>query len=283
MKMCARGLVVLRFMLLLVCWPNRVDAAAFVFSTSITYPSRHNYHHHWIFPSSQPNHNNHHVPPLEAVPPLDEEIRVREWREGEGDDILDLLLLTLRKSNNSDAFADDAVFEPEGSLDSDCGTESLLKESYNEEDGGCFLVAELVGSSTTTTRKKLVGTAGLIVGTPVQYYASGASQSAPDITAALRRCCGCIASTTTITTTSSVVLKQLITAVEQRAIRAGAAHIIALAYYYPASSSREQNGSTSIAMMKQRPSPQLLEELGYEVSKTQLPGVTARQYGKELL
>ena len=153
--------------------------------------------------------------------------------------------------------ADDGSFNPEGSLDMDCSTESSLEESYDPDDGGCFLVAR---SDDT-----LVGVAGLIVGTPVEYKVSGASISTAETTAAIRRCC-CRRSGGT-STTDDATLSQLLTTLEKRAIKAEATQLIALAY------TADQWGKAKVV----KPSPQLLERLGYQILPHQLVGIDAVQ------
>lgn len=171
---------------------------------------------------------------------------MRDWGTGEGTTILKFLL-----------GAEDGSFNPEGSLELDCKTESLLKESYDPEDGGCFVVAEKDNT--------IVGVAGLIVGTPVEYKSSGSSMSYAQTTAAIRRCCAMTSSA------SDLTLTQLLTTLEERAIEAQATQVIALAYQ-----------STSNNKNVHKPTPDLLEELGYQILPQQLPGVDAVQCGKDL-
>jgi hypothetical protein len=209
-------------------------------------------------------------------------VQIRDWNKGDGSAIYDLLLSAEEYGS----------FNPEGALDVDCKTESLLAESYDSEDGGCFLVAELLlggggdnmvdaeeeSQENSNDSMMLVGTAGLIVGTPIQYQTSGSSMSSPEMTAAVRRCVVCLPAqqlpTNNAISTESIQ-KLLLAAIEKRAIQAKATQLIGLAY--PASSS-----STSRIPKGVKPTPQFMGELGYTALPQQLPGVDAVQCGKEL-
>ena len=177
-------------------------------------------------------------------------LQIRDWRSEEGNEIIALL-----------RSAEDGSFNPEGSLDLDCTSESLLRESYDPVGGGCFMVA--VDTSTAA----IGGVAGLIVGTPVEYQQSGSSRSSAQTTAAIRRCC-------CRTSFGIETLNLLVTALERRALQADATQVIALAY--PPAGMNTDKGSM------QKPSPQLLESLGYQILPQQLPGVDVVQYGKDL-
>jgi len=181
-----------------------------------------------------------------------EEVNIREWTSGDGPAIY--IFLQQEQSLT--------VFDPEGSLDMDCRTETLLEESYDPDDGGCFLVVEHNGL--------VVGTAGLIVGTQIQYQKSGASLSSPQqVTAAIRRCCVKMSGSHT----SRDILKQLLIQVEERAKQQKATELIAWAY--PLGQNEQQLA---------KPTPALLEEIGYKALpyEQQLPGVDAIQYAKDL-
>lgn len=138
-------------------------------------------------------------------------------------------------------------FDPEGPLQTDCGSDVAIQESY--EPDGCFLVA-------VNEDQQLVGTAGLVVGTAVSYSASGSSFSIPITTGAVRRVCGKDVS----------IVRQLLLELENRAN--GADELIALAY----------PSSPSVL----RPSTNVLGDLGYERRASQLKGEHVVQYGKKL-
>ena len=204
-------------------------------------------------------------------------VQIRDWNKGDGHAIYDLLV----------SADEDGSFNPEGALELDCRTERLLAESYDPEDGGCFLVAELLGdnSNTETNNERLaagggllVGTAGLIVGTPIQYQTSGSSMSSPEMTAAVRRCVVCLPALpphksvkATDFLSAKFIQKKLLVAIEERAMQAKATQLIGLAY--PSST------SSSIQL---KPTFCLMEELGYKALPQQLPGLDAIQCGKEL-
>ena len=183
---------------------------------------------------------------------------VRDWEPGDAKDILDLLRST-----------EDGNFNPEGSLELDCATEAILKESYDSEDGNCFLLAELFKDGSSEA--KLLGTAGLVVGTPVDYYASGASMSSEKVIAAIRRCCCRYVYSSSIS--SNEVLEVVLQNIEERAVAAGATELTVLAYQPP----------KDIAVAICKPTPSLLERLGYQKSLEQLKGIDAVQYTKNLV
>lgn len=228
-------------------------------------------------------------------------VLLRDWNKGDGHAIYDLLVSAEEYGS----------FNPEGALELDCETELLLSESYNVEDGGCFLVAELLlkdeggdgkeenqeySSSNTQAKdgRLLVGTAGLIVGTPIQYQTSGSSMSSPEITAAVRRCVVCLpaapqqqssassnAEATDTGTASAIeyisaesIQRKLLVAIEERAVQAKATQLIGLAYSPFKSSSASPKGV--------KPTLHMMHELGYKTLPQQLPGVDALQCGKDL-
>lgn len=169
-------------------------------------------------------------------------VSIRDWDQGEGDQIRSLLSSFTTKG-----------FDPEGPLEIDCGSETLLKESYDAQDGGCMLVA-----TTDDKEKMIVGTAALIAGTPVTYLKSGASVSSPDtITGAVRRVCSASSSN------QESILRALLEEIENRATQAGVSELIVLAY--PSSDVHRPNGK-------------LLEGMGYSELPVDLVGV--RQYSK---
>lgn len=198
-------------------------------------------------------------------------VQIRDWERGDGGAILNLLMMATEEDGSS--------FNPEGPLNLDCTDESLLNESYNTEDGGCFLVA--VYDDGDFTNNMIVGTAGLILGTQVQYLKSGASLSSPEIiTAAVRRCCSAAAAAAdnnTISNNNNGILEQLLGAIERRAILGSATKLIALGF--PA-----DEDSAAAAAAARKPTPQLLEKLGYQPLPQQLSGFVdiAVQYGKDL-
>ena len=161
-------------------------------------------------------------------------------------------------------------FDPEGMLDVDCGSTQALHESYNPEDGGCFLVA-------TTTEKEntsILGTAGLIVGTQIQYLKSGASISSGTVTGAIRRVVCSSGSLSSFTDEKgkrqrTEIIGALLAEIERRAIENEATELIILAY-------PETSTSTG------RPTPKILQSLGYESLPANLPGVDVEQYYKQL-
>jgi hypothetical protein len=219
-------------------------------------------------------------------------IEIRDWKQGDGKAIYDLLASTAEEQYGS--------FNPEGGLELDCQTESLLSESYDVEDGGCFLVAELILEEeeeekgdeesqdySSSEQLPLVGTAGLIVGTQIQYQTSGSSVSSPAMTAAVRRCVvrlpalpllSSSAAAEVLVSTESIQ-KQLLVAIEERAVRAKATQLISLAYPSPSPSSKSTTPSKQGA---KKPTLETMQELGYKTLPQQLRGVDAVQCGKDL-
>jgi hypothetical protein len=119
---------------------------------------------------------------------LHEGIVIRDWKEGDGTQILNLLRRSLGDDNTNG-------FDPEDPLLTDCGDEELLRVSYDKEDGGRMMVATTTSTTTTTPEipfdkeGTIVGTVGLVVGTTVAYLSSGASVSSAVTTGAMRRVC----------------------------------------------------------------------------------------------
>ena len=119
---------------------------------------------------------------------LHEGIVIRDWKEGDGTQILNLLHQSLGDDNTNG-------FDPEDPLLTDCGDEELLRVSYDKEDGGCMMVATTTSTTTTTPEipfdkeGTIVGTVGLVVGTTVAYLSYGASVSSAVTTGAMRRVC----------------------------------------------------------------------------------------------
>jgi hypothetical protein len=191
-------------------------------------------------------------------------IVVRDWKYGDEAGIRSLLSSSASK------------FDPEGPLDIDCGGPQALQESYDLDDGGCFLVATTTTTTTTTDKhsdsETILGTAGLIVGTQIQYLQSGASIAAPPkVTGAIRRVC-CRASKQE--QESSNILRALLMTLETRALEQQATELIILAY--PGTTNTEI--TTSIA----RPTFALLEDIGYQPLPVHLGGINAKQYWKQL-
>ena len=189
-------------------------------------------------------------------------VQIRDWKKGDGNAIYDIL----RSAETSGSF------NPEGGLEMDCQTEMILAESYNVEDGGCFLVAEILLEES----KLVVGTAGLIVGTPIEYQTSGSSMSSPELTAAVRRCVVCPPPSSLPggieSPSTESIQKLLLDTIEERAVQAKATQLIGLAY--PVSKSLSSQGV--------KPTPEIMQELGYKALAQQLPGVDAVQFGKDL-
>ena len=160
---------------------------------------------------------------------------IRDYQEGDANAIQQLL--------------DTSSFDPEGPLNADCGSHASIRESYLED--GCFLVA------TDEDDDRIVGTAGLMVGTIVSNLASGASVFSPNIvTGAVRRVSGL----------SPALCEQLINELELRAKNQQVHELIALGY---------PSG-------QQRPTKALLQKLKYELTENQLPGVDVVQFRKRL-
>ena len=75
------------------------------------------------------------------------------------------------------------IFHPEGPLGVDCRSLAALQELYDPEGGGCFLVA----TAAVRNSPRAEGTAGLVIGTRVQYPGSGTPFSGADrLTASIR-------------------------------------------------------------------------------------------------
>lgn len=208
--------------------------------------------------------------PLQSSPSHEASIEVRDWRVGEEAAIQSLLLQgfpAYASSSPASPLSSSApLFDPEGPLEVDCGSRQALQATYDDadSDGGSFLVAV----TSANDGSAVVGTAGLILGTQVRYFASGSSSlSAPSkVTGAVRRVC-CTspaaagrASSSYLSSLSSVVaddqsriLRCLLLEVEARAKRMGATELILLAYppYY---------STNEVA----RPTPQLVSDLGYQ-------------------
>jgi hypothetical protein len=218
---------------------------------------------------------------------LEGSIEVRVWRFGDESAIQSLLRQSLPASSSSSSSSSlsPSFFDPEGPVETDCGSREALLESYStstdDYDGGCFLVAEFVSDdgnddnydTNIPSRRPaqirspttVVGTAGLILGTQVQYLSSGSSYSTPTkVTGAIRRvCCTSPPSTrgssylSMVSSTSehdqSTILKAMLLEVEARARQKGATELILLAY--------PQRYTTSLMA---RPTPKLVSELGYQ-------------------
>lgn len=178
-------------------------------------------------------------------------VQIRDWKEGDGRFIMDLLLSV-----------ESGRFNPEGPLEVDCGSEESIKESYSE-DGGCMLIAE----TDSKLSGGIVGTAALIVGTPVTYLKSGASLSSPKPTGAIRRVVCSVSDGDDAERLESCILQNLLIRIESRAVDAGVGELIVLAY--PATT-------------RQRPNAALLEKNGYTKLPVNLDGVDVVQYGKML-
>mmetsp|Transcript_5479 Transcript_5479/g.6403 ORF Transcript_5479/g.6403 Transcript_5479/m.6403 type:complete len:386 (-) Transcript_5479:7-1164(-) len=243
-----------------------ISSTSEAFATGNVAGCTHRYHSNIIIKQRSPikkrrsnqNFINSNNPHLRHVHPsilctsttrLCEGVRIRDWKEGDGKYIMDLLLSA------------ESSFNPEGPLEIDCGSEESIKESYSE-DGACMLVA------TTTTddgkSDRIIGTAALIVGTSVTYLKSGASLSSGTITGAIRRVCA--VANDGIDTEDSI-LQSLILKIESRAAEAGVGDLIALAY--PATTYH-------------RPKVALLEKMGYSKLPENMDGVDVVQYCKSM-
>mmetsp|Transcript_3209 Transcript_3209/g.7135 ORF Transcript_3209/g.7135 Transcript_3209/m.7135 type:complete len:404 (+) Transcript_3209:625-1836(+) len=215
-------------------------------------------------------------------------IEIRDWDVGDGIYIANLLQQSIGSSN----------FDPEGPLEIDCGSEASIRASYNnngedDDDGACMLVAErmdisddianndiLPDDTTNTGRRRIVGTAALIVGTPITYMKSGSSMSTPAITGAIRRVCAVDVGDHNGEDSDNgsnddndddgalSILRKLLMQIEIKATEAGVDELIILAY--PASSPQK------------RPNGELLEGMGYAKLPSDLNGVEVEQYGKTL-
>jgi len=184
---------------------------------------------------------------------LRESIQVRDWRSGEGEEIFALV-----------ASAAGIGFDPEGPPGSDVGSETAIRRSYASDDGGCLLVATTADDNGGNRGgRKIVGTAALVVGTPVTAYGSGGTLASPErTTGAVRRVC---VSSDAVPDDAGrkFVLRSLMEVLEGRAARDGAGELIALAYV--------DNG---------RPGADLFLEMGYEEIPERLDGVAAVQFRK---
>lgn len=193
-------------------------------------------------------------------PPILHAVKLREWEEG--DDIYSFLADTVPPVPGG--------FDPEGPLETDCISSRQLQESYPTDDDCCFLCAIDDSSS-----RRIVGTAGLIVGTQVAYMKSGSSLASYVTTGAIRR----LAVDPKLNPSEQeAILTDLLSEVERRAQptqssptvkdeREAVNQLIVLAYL----------GDGTIC----RPTPVLLEKLGYEGLDTVL-GDTVVQYQKTL-
>jgi hypothetical protein len=219
--------------------------------------------------------------------------QIRDWISGDEMDLQALLQSALRLGE----------FDPEGPLDIDVGSRQAIQESYNRKEGGCMLVA-----TTTTTNDddddssskpcRIIGTAGLILGTQITYLPSGASVSTPQtVTGAIRRVvvsCGTPTTNSTMTTTTTtttpslpkdkendqadVVLRSLLSELEERARQNGATELILLAY----PTTTTNSGSRTSSNRPRRPTASLVQGLGYQPLPTNLKGVEAVQFYKAL-
>jgi len=190
------------------------------------------------------SHLPHCVHPLLRTD-MRERIQIRDWKEGDGEHIINILSSV------------DSGFNAEGPLNVDCVNEDLIKESYSE-DGACMLVA------TTDGESDIVGTAALIVGEPVAYLKDGASMSSSSKVGAIRRVC--------VATGDEAkreewdyILQKLIAEVENRAAQTNVSELIILAY-------------PDVAC--QRPSISLVEKMGFARKPMNLDGIDVIQYFK---
>lgn len=186
------------------------------------------------------------------------DIEIRDWKKGDGQCVRDFWLL---ESLNSSI-----LFDPEGSL-----TLDLLDvyESYTAGDNGCFLIARKTDES-----RQIIGTAGLIVGTPVAYFQSGSSFSSfPKVTAAIRRVC--FRTSDLSIDQMDDLWMQIVARLESNALSLGATEIIGLAFKNEVS-----NGSFC------RPDARMYEASGFQrlPSDQQIVGLEkhASQYTKSL-
>lgn len=175
-----------------------------------------------------------------------ENIEIRNWEDGEGKDILNLLQSVGCEFNESG-------FNPEGKLEMDCITEELLRESYPSDDDNpsCMLVAKKQNSEDT-----IVGTAGLVVGTPITYFKSGSSISSSKISGAIRRVCCDESLLVEENLKKDVILRHLLEAVEKKAFEASVDELIVLAYPEISTTSEEK-------LTTHQPSESLLKAMGY--------------------
>jgi len=192
-------------------------------------------------------------------------LEIRDWEGGDGTIIMDLLQSV------------ESGFNPEGPLETDCGSELLIRESYSE-DGACMLIAKKKADGNgddydkDTSGAGIVGTAALIVGTPVTYLKSGASMSTPVTTGAIRRVCAVgndndNGDNNGNKIDDAFILQNLLMQIESRAAEAGVDELVVLAY--PAT-----------ARHRHRPNAALLEQIGYAKLPATLEGVDVEHYGK---
>ena len=200
-------------------------------------------------------------------------VTIRDWEEQsdvKGPDIYSFLNSAIESTCSRDIYG--IVFDPEGPLDYDCGTDESIRESYDTEDGSCFLVAT---RTSELSNNSIVGTAAVVVGTSVSYMKSGASLSTPQIvTGAIRRVAIKVDhdDSTDDKNDDNFLLQDLLVRIESHAKHEGVQELILLAY--PSSS------SSSLSYL--RPSPQLVESMGYiELPMKSL--VNVMQYCKNIL
>jgi len=205
----------------------------------------------------------------------DRQIKIRDWRttDEEPKKIHDFLSRWKREEKKD-------FYDPEGPIASDASNERTLRNSYSEDDGGCFLVA-VDGESGEGKGAEIVGTLGMISGTQVSYLSSGTSIARPEISAAVRRVCASRTEDTedasadeefTGGSSATKILEALLREGERRAVRAGATKLIGLAY------SNGHDESMNIV----KPTGSLFESLGYRAAEQQMPGVKTIQYEKKL-
>jgi hypothetical protein len=188
-------------------------------------------------------------------------IVVRDWKDGDEAGIRRLL-------------SSAGSFDPEGPLDIDCGGPQALRESYDPDDGGCFLVATTTTFTDQNGSESILGTAGLIVGTQIQYLKSGASMVTPQkVTGAVRRVCCRASGQQQQQQQQSSILRALLMKLEARALEQQATELIILAY-------PETNTATTTSIA--RPTSALLEDIGYQSLPINLGGIDAKQYCKQL-
>jgi hypothetical protein len=221
--------------------------------------------------------------------------QIRDWIAGDEEELRTLLQSALRLGE----------FDPEGPLDIDVGRRQAIQESYNRKDGGCMIVATTTNDDDSYSNRRIIGTAGLILGTQITYLPSGASVSTPQtVTGAIRRVvvsCGTPTTDSTMTrrttTTSTtappslptnkeddeaeVVLRSLLLELEERARQNGATELILLAYPTTTTTSGTRSNSSS-SNRPRRPTASLVQGLGYQPLPVNLKGVEAVQFYKAL-
>ena len=175
------------------------------------------------------------------------QVQVREWNMGDFDEIYALLTTE--------------DFDPEGPLSSDCGSASAMRDAYNSEDGGCFLVATASGL--------IVGTGALTAGTQVTTLSSGASVSKEGNVGAMRRAA---VSADMSDEAQRVVWDALVLAIQRRAVQIDCVQLIALAFLAP---------PAAPAVKSTRPTASILSSYGFSQGND-LPGTHATQYTKDL-